>query len=243
MAFEIIYCAGGNPTFYEIARAAGFLYGAQLPDTVYGPLHFADQDWEKPNREKYMAELADHRPHLASVLDWEQPEQLTEVLEWAEAAAQFVQEVMIIPKVIGGIAELDKKLGPSRQIGNRPVRLGYSVDTGFSGTPVPAWEFRDWPVHLLGGSPQKQARLYHYFNTVSVDGNMISKMAVGGTRSGIVAVWQPNSRKYRKGHFVPLDEYRATEFNLPPVEQDAPDVAFRYSCENVMAMWRAKLED
>lgn len=235
---EIIFCQGGNPTFYEIAKSNSFLAGARLPDTVYGPLHFVDQEWEKPDKERYMAELKTYQPPVATVLDWERSEQLDEVLGWAEDAAQFVREIIIIPKVIGGIAELDRVLGLARQIGNRPVRLGYSVRTKFSGTPVPEWEFGTWPVHLLGGSPQKQRQLYYSFNTVSVDGNMISKMATGGTATGIVSVWQPYGRKYKKGHFVPLDEYRDREFGLPRVEQDAPEAAFAYSCENVMAMWK-----
>lgn len=235
MALEIIFCQGGNPTFYEIANKAGFLPGARLPDTVYGPLHFVDQEWENPDKDRYMGELKEYLPPIATVLDWERPEQLGEVLGWAEDAARFVEVVVIIPKVIGGISQLP------RMIGGRPVRLGYSVPTRFSGTPVPAWEFRGWPVHLLGGSPQRQARLYHYFNTVSVDGNMVSKMATGQASSGIVSVWQPYGRKYKKGHFVPLDEYRAREFGLPKVEKDAPEAAFRYSCKNVMEMWQAKL--
>jgi hypothetical protein len=233
---EIIYSGGGNPTFYNIAVVSHkFLYGAQLPDTIYGPLHFADQDWKNPDRERYLMELARHRPRIASVLDWERPEQLDEVLGWAEDAAQFAQEIMIIPKVVGGISRIPSK------IANRLVRLGYSVSTGYSGTPVPIWEFARWPVHLLGGSPHQQVKLMRYFNTVSVDGNMIMKMATGKTRSGIVSVWQPNKRKYKKGHFVPLDEYRQVEFGLPPVEWDAPQQAFEYSCKNVMEMWQAIL--
>lgn len=224
MAIEIIYCGGGNPTFYKIATSAGFKYGAQLPDTIYGPLYFADQDWKNPDRDRYMAELARHQPYMASVLDWERDEQLPEVLGWAEEAAPYVSVIMLVPKLIGGIARL-----PHR-IGGKPIRLGFSVPTRFGGTPVPAWEFAGWPVHLLGGSPHQQARLYHYFNVASVDGNMISKMATGGARSGIVSVWQPHARKYEKGHFVPLDEYRRIEFGLPRVERDAPEAAFGYSC-------------
>lgn len=235
MAIEIIYSGGGNPIFYNIAISAKFLYGARLPDTIYGPLHFADQDWKNPDRERYLTEIEKYRPDIASVLDWEKPEQLEEVLAWAEGAAQFVQEVMIIPKVVGGISHLPRK------IGNRPIRLGYSVSTGYSGTPVPVWEFSGWPVHLLGGSPHRQVELLRYFNVVSVDGNMIMKMATGKTRSGIISVWQPNKRKYKKGHFVPLDEYRQVEFGLPPVKWDAPEQAFEYSCKNVMEMWQAIL--
>lgn len=45
---DLIYCGGGNKRFHEIATRYGFLYGVQLPDTVYGELHFADQNWKKP---------------------------------------------------------------------------------------------------------------------------------------------------------------------------------------------------
>lgn len=85
---------------------AGFLLGSQLPETVYYPIHFADQDWKAPNRERYMVALAEHRPHMASVLDLEHESQLDEVLGWAEDAARFVQVVMIIPKAFGIIERL-----------------------------------------------------------------------------------------------------------------------------------------
>jgi hypothetical protein len=66
---------------------------------------------------------------------------------------------------------------------------------------------------------------------------MHQKMATGSTRSGIVSVWQPDAKKYTKGHFVALAEYRRVEFGLPPVEVDAPQCAFEYSSKNIMAMW------
>ena len=140
--------------------------------------------------------------------------------------------MIIIPKVVGGIAKLP------RTIGGAAIRLGYSVPTAHGGTEVPAWEFGDWPVHLLGGSPQQQMKLACYLNVTSVDGNMAHKMATGSTRSGIVSVWQPKGRAYKKGHFVHLDEYRAREFGLGPVEEDAPYIAFEYSCQNIMAAQR-----
>jgi hypothetical protein len=42
---DLIYCAAGNPRLYQIAHDAGYLYGARLPGTIYGPLHMADQEW------------------------------------------------------------------------------------------------------------------------------------------------------------------------------------------------------
>ena len=132
---EIIYCANGNRRFAEIAINHGFLYGAQMPGTVYFPPMFCDQDWKKPDREKYMTCLAEHKPYMASVLDLERPAQLDEVLGWAEDAAQWVDVLMIIPKFFGAIELLP------RSIAGKKVRLGYSVPTKIGGTEVPTWEF------------------------------------------------------------------------------------------------------
>jgi hypothetical protein len=163
MEIDLIYCGDGNKRFAQIAIDHGFRYGSRLPPRgLHFPVWFADQDWKKPDQELYISELAKHQPHMASVLDWEQEDQLDEVLAWAEDAARFVNVVVIIPKVCGGIARLP------RVIGGKPVRLGYSVPTRYGGTSVPIWEFFGWPggIHLLGGSPQKQMELKMYFNGI-----------------------------------------------------------------------------
>lgn len=213
---ELIYCAGGNKRFAQIAIDHGFLYGAQLPRTVYHPLHMADQDWKRPNRAAYMAALAKHRPRLATVLDLERSDQLDEVLSWAEEAAQYVQCVMLIPKVFGIIPSLP------RRIGGADVRLGYSVPTKFGGTELPVWEFTGWPVHLLGGQPQTQMALAHYMDVRSVDGNYAMLKA-----TKFCSFWQD-------GGWCML---RDVGIN---VAKDAPYEAFRRSCENIAAAW-AKL--
>ncbi len=157
----LIYCAGGNRRFAEIAIAAGYRFGSQLPETVYHPLYFADQDWKRPNRAAYMSALAQHRPNMASVLDWEHEGQLNEVLDWAEEAAQYVERVMIIPKVVGGIGRIP------HAVNGCPVILGYSVPTRFGGTPLPGWEFAGWPLHLLGGSPHRQMREWSHLSNIA----------------------------------------------------------------------------
>lgn len=211
----LIYCAGKNRRFDMIAVEAGYLLGAQLPDaSVYFPIHFADQNWKKPDRERYIRALAEYQPYMASVLDWERPEQLDEVLSWAEEAAQFVRTVMIIPKVPSGISLLP------RMIGGKPVRLGYSVPTKHGGTMLPVWEFAGWTVHLLGGSPHAQMKLIHYLDVASADGNMPNLMA---TRFG--CYW--SAEKVKGDHWVHL-----------PKQTDAPYEAFRRSCENIMTAWR-----
>jgi hypothetical protein len=224
----LIYCGGGNRRFYDIARAAGFEYGARLPDTVYGPLFFADQDFHNPEREKYMRALSEHRPTMATVLDWVQDEQLDEVLDWAEEAAQFVSElIMVVPKVMGGVGRLP------RRIGGKTVVLGYSVPTRYGGTGLPAWEFAGWPVHLLGGSPHKQMELWRYLaniaRVVSVDGNMTNLMA---TR--YCQFWAPGTACYARDRWWPT----LAEADGELWGQDAPYEAFRRSCKNIIAAWQ-----
>lgn len=216
---DLIYCAGGNRRFAEIAIDAGFLYGSQLPETVYFPIHFADQDWKKPNRERYMTALEKHRPNIATVLDWEQSEQLPEVLAWAEEAAQFVDVVMIIPKVINETHRIPAT------IGGRPIRLGYSIPTKHGGTQVPLWEFGRRPVHLLGGNPGQQMKLAHYLNVGSVDGNMMQKLANYGM------FWTPGQKPFANKWTTLL------QADGERWEGDAPYEAFRRSCKNIMEAW------
>ena len=191
----LIYCADGNPAFARAAVEAGWLYGARLPAKVYEEVYFADQDWKEPNRMTYMRALERHRPAMATVLDLERPDQLSEVLSWAEeAAAHVTRAVVVIPKVPGIVADLP------REVGGKPVVLGYSVPTRYGGTPCPIWEFRDWPVHLLGGSPQAQLRLAGYLpRLVSADGNMAHQQAHR------CRFWAPRHRDY-DDRWVPLSK-------------------------------------
>lgn len=194
---SLIYCADGAPKLARAAVEAGWLYGARLPATVYAPVHFADQDWRSPDRAAYLAALAVHRPACATVLDWEREEQLPEVLSWAEEAARYVREsVLIVPKVVGGIPLLP------REIGGKRVVLAYSVPTSYGGCPLPLWEFAGWPVHLLGGSPQQQMRVWSLLSpiceVVSVDGNMSGQQARRGR------TW--TSKPGPKGHWQQLSD-------------------------------------
>lgn len=206
---DLIYCAAGNPRFAQIAIDAGFLYGAQLPNTVYHPPYFVDQNWRKPNRAKYMTALQEHRPQLATVLDLEHAEQLPEVLAWAEEAAQWVQSVIIIPKAQGIVTYLP------RTIGGAEVRLGYSVPTKFAGTELPIWDFVGWPVHLLGGNPQNQMKLAQYLNVRSADGNAAQKAALS---------W---GMEWCAGKWVRGAQYA----------DDVPYHAFAASCRNIKQAW------
>lgn len=219
---ELVYCAAGNARFAQIAIDHGFLYGAQVPATVYFKPWFCDQSWKQPNRMAYMAALAHHRPHLASVLDLEHANQLDEILSWAEETAQYTEVVMIIPKVFGIIDQLP------RTIAGKSVRLGYSVPTRFGGTELPPWEFAGWPVHLLGGQPQTQLHLCNYLNVVSADGNYAQKMAIEYGQ-----FWSDRGVKGSANRYWP----KLTEAGLA-TDVDMPYVAFELSCKNIMKAWK-----
>lgn len=224
----------------EIAINHGFKYGSQLPETVYFPIYFADQDWKKPDREKYIELLEEYRPHIATVLDLEREEQLAEVLDWAQEATKFVQVVVVIPKAPGMIEQLPQK------INGKEVRLGYSVPTRYGGTTIHLSKFLGWPIHLLGGSPQKQMELCGHYIDIhetqltmkinvpridvrSVDGNMMHKLAIRHCQ-----FWCPGNATYAQNRFWPT----LKEFNRGHrVTKDAPYIAFQKSCENIMEAW------
>jgi hypothetical protein len=221
----LIHCAHGGPAFARAAVAAGWLYGARLPATVYAPVWLADQNWRKPDRARYMAALARHRPACATVIDWETPGQLGEVLSWAEEAASHVTDaVLVVPKVVGGIPDLPAL------VGGRRVVLAYSVPSSYGACPLPLWEFRGRPVHLLGGSPQEQMRLWGYFtcqgcDVVSADGNVTGMQARRGRFWSAV----PGP----KGHWRQLSE--AGDFRREGLAQEC----FRRSLDAVRERWDA----
>lgn len=219
----LIYCADGNRRFAEIALRNGYKYGAQLPNTVYFTPYFADQNWKKPVRDSYMATLKKYRPALATVLDWENEKQYNEVMNWAEEAAQYVEAVIIIPKVIGGIKRLP------RSISGKPIRLGYSAASSFSGTPVSLSEFAGWAVHCLGGGPARQMEVARTVNVISADGNYIQNVARKFSQfyaPGMIAKHQswPTLRSIGHGN----------------KKQDAIYLTFELTCIAVPMAWRGE---
>jgi hypothetical protein len=222
---DLIYCANGNTDLAQIAINAGFLYGARLPSVFHHPIHFADQDWKNPDKTTYMTELAKHKPHMATVLDLERQDQFNEVLNWAEEAAQHVQIILIIPKFSGAIAQLP------RSINGAHIRLAYSVPTRYGGTDVPAWEFLGWPVHLLGGSPQRQMELARYLNVHSADGNMHQKLAVQ-----FCIFWTPGNARYANNRYWP--KLQEADNGRKWQGLNAHHEAFRRSCQNIVTAWK-----
>ncbi len=227
---RLIFCLGSNRRFMPIARAAGWWPGARLPATLYEshyPLAFADQNWTAyqrallrspaaaaAHRAAYMQAVAVARPHMASVLDWERAEQLSEILDWAAEIAPHVERIMLIPKVLKQTYRLPD------HIGGKPIVLGYSIPTTHGGTRCQLREFDGRRVHLLGGSPRQQIQAAQLLaekgpnaQLISADGNMSHQAAGHGT------YW--TGRQWRN------DGAHAT----------TTEAALSYSLVNIVSMW------
>jgi len=224
---ELYFSSAKTKQFGQIAVDAGWSPGAQLTKKakVYFAPQFTDQNWRKPDLKEYAVRVAEYRPHCASVIDWENHVELSEVLAWAEEIAPFVNYVIIIPKVIGGILSIPE------HIGGKPVRLGYSVPTSHGGTGLALAEFGQRPVHLLGGSPQKQMRLYHMLNVVSADGNYMQKQAMRNQFFALSPV-----RGAKNKNFPQLQEV-----GDGALDTDTHLEAFSRSAENIMTAWKRVL--
>jgi hypothetical protein len=212
---ELIYCSEGGPKLVEIAVRNGMKYGIQLPNKTYGKLYFADQDWKNPNRTVYMKSLEFHKPKLATVLDLEQRSQLATVLDWAEEASQYVNNVLIIPKVKGIIKSIPKR------INGKEIILAFSIPTTYGETPVSPPEFKGWKVHLLGGKPSHQFTYWYqmskYCEVESVDGNYFRMKA---TR--FCEYWESPGRWIPDGGKTARDAYLSV---------------FEKSVKNLIAEW------
>lgn len=216
----LIYCADGTQNFHDMAVGAGWLYGCKLPRSkIYGPLYMADQDWKKPNRASYMKSLSKHRPTIATVVDWESLDQLSEVLDWADEASQYVERIIIIPKVLGGIPKIPL------HINGKEIILGYSVPTRYGGTKLTIFEFAKRSVHLLGGSPNKQINTFYHMrgfaDVVSLDCNMMVRMA------------NVNCSYWERGKWWTIRSMDGTRF-----DGHGPNEAFRRSITNIMNYWK-----
>lgn len=218
---DLIYCAGGNARLAKIAIDAGLLYGSRLPGRPSHPIQFADQDWKRPNRAKYIAALAKYRPAMCTVLDLEREDQLSEVMSWAEEAAQYVQTVIIIPKVMNIIARIP------RTIGGKEIRLGVPCGPHEQTAP-PRMEFQDRPVHILGGQPHKQMKKALDLNVKSVDCSTTAYMA-----RKLCAFWAPSTIPTAKSRWWP----QLKDIGLGDYGRNAYQEAFRLSCINIISGW------
>ncbi len=212
-----IYCDGQNHKFASIAIATGFNYGVRVPYAYLldNPVTFIDVDWKNPNESLYFDRVRQIKPKIASVIDIQDQQTYQQSLFWADILIESVDHILFIPK-IDVIAELPK------YINGKEVILGYSVPSSYGKTDIPIDRFLSHRIHLLGGSPQVQMRLYAEYpdHMYSIDGNYFTRMANRQRR-----YWMPGTNDEATNRFW----RRADDL--------AVDQIFTQSCVNVLAGW------
>jgi hypothetical protein len=143
-------------------------------------LGFMDNAYHDYNHAVHAAAIAEFKPKYATTRDlftkqqaaeagveWQSVEQ---TLEQAEELGQSAENVILIPKYDC----LDQL--PDKYV------LGYSVQTSYGGTALPAEAFKGRRVHLLGGSWTKQRAYLNVLgdDVVSLDNNHLLLVAQYG---------------------------------------------------------------
>ena len=226
---DLIYCAGGNAGLTKVAHEAGWQLGCRSDKWHHPyPLTFVDVNYKRATGpkaaqyfEKHLRRVAREEPKYASVPDLSDKAvseaDVERAVEQAARLADYCEIVLVVPKLPGQLAMLPPNLA-----------IGYSVPTSYGGAAYPLWELAGRKVHLLGGSPHDQIKLYRYISTIgqvtSADGNYSQKVAVEKCK-----FWRQSGRV--GGQWV----------EWPEKGRDQYYEAFGFSCRNVRAAWEKEL--
>jgi hypothetical protein len=158
-----------------LASEAGWLLGVRSDRKSYGmPLAFLDVEYTSPDWDRHMHRAALERPRYAIAPDCSETRisrrDIRRALLQADALAQFCEVPLIVPKLAGQLAHIPQDYA-----------IAYSIPSSYGGAKFGPWLLAGRRVHLLGGSPSTQRRIYRALRDVadvrSVDGNMAQKVA------------------------------------------------------------------
>lgn len=223
---EVIFCNGNKNKYVPIARAEGMQIGFRsdqgAPDA--GPFALIDINWKAYDEAKHYQKVRQYAPTLCVAPDITSWGDLEKILEYGRELARHAKHVIFVPKLIGVIEKIPREPW---------VVLGYSVPSkyGSAGEVLPH-EFKDRPVHLLGGTPHGQFALNKIMNVFSVDVKAHMAAAQFGD------IWEPY-RWMGKYQCKTCQQWvgRAREFE--PVGPNLPYRCFALSCRNIMKTWKA----
>lgn len=160
----------------QAALDAGFLLGVRSDCSSYDfPIVFVDNEYRKPDFAKHLRRVATLTPKYATVPDLSETEcdlaDIERALRQADELSGFCEIPLIVPKL-------------SSQLQHIPERyaIAYSVPSTYGGAKFGPWLLGGRRVHLLGGSPSTQRRIYRYIKdsaeVVGADGNMAQKVGL-----------------------------------------------------------------
>ena len=179
-----IFCAGNNALHPSIAKNAGMAYGCAQNDKPKDYPFMMDVEFlpEKQDWQDYMHKICTYRPVQAMVTDYMHKSERSRLYEQIrDLKNEGVLRIKVCPKFDGAIKHIPQF-----------CMIALSVPTNsekFSGW-LPSWQemsmLRGRQIHLLGGTPSKQAALIDRVKlyggrVISVDGNSFQKAATKST--------------------------------------------------------------
>ena len=173
---DLIYCAGNNKALMQAALDAGFLLGVRSDRSSYDfQIAFVDNEYKRPNWELHLRRVMKEAPKYATVPDLREDAldlaDIERALRQADELASYCQIPLIVPKRSDQLAYLPAQYA-----------IAYSVPSTYGGAQFGPWKLAGRRVHLLGGSPSTQRRIYRAIkdsaDVVSVDGNMAQKVGL-----------------------------------------------------------------
>lgn len=171
---DLIYTSGDNDGLAERTHRAKWLVGMRSNKYAKCHVDFMDADYMRPNWDRHLAMCKEHQPKYAVVPDMSDSifdvEDIRRALRQADILQQYAQVVYIVPKLAQHIALIPEEYA-----------IGYSVPSSNGAATYNFQRLAGRRLHLLGGSPHFQMRLYRemkeYASFPSVDGNMLQRMA------------------------------------------------------------------
>lgn len=148
-----ILIRGGNKTVPEIARKTGWAYGSRHDMSIYEWPFMVDINWQKYDWQKYLTLLHKWRPVQAMVADYEHPDQKNLMLsQVADLRRLGILRILVCPKFESAINDIPNDCIVA-------ISTPTKSNGKYKGYLPPLSLTNGRKVHLLGGSPQKQASL------------------------------------------------------------------------------------
>jgi hypothetical protein len=214
---DVIYCAGNNRKFMQVALDCGLLLGVRSDHKALGyHVTFLDVSYRNPDFARHVQATKRLAPKYVVVPDLSEEGTFEEdirraIAQWT-VLSWYAEIALFVPKLPGQASLL-----PSQAV------LAYSVPTRYGGARYDICELYGRRVHLLGGSPHAQRSIYwklaYHGEVLSVDGNMTQKMAVCFAKYWKDDRWLRHEAYYAGAEDLYLD-------------------CFTRSCANVSTMWR-----
>lgn len=172
----VIKFVAHSKTVLLIAKRYGWLPAARYTNLRdvrnIDRIGFLDIDWKNYNFTRHLKVTKEWRPFMTVAKDVERRNDINRTLDQAWELSLYCEHVVIIPKDMGLVDELDSVIPDD-------FLLGYSVPTRYGGTRIPAVAFKR-PVHLLGGRPDVQRKLADIMPVFSLDCNRFTLDAAYG---------------------------------------------------------------